>query len=349
MDETDGAARQRGGRARGQARRPVTSYEVARLAGVSQPTVSRALRGERIAEATRQRVLSAAEALGYVPSDAGRSLSTRVTKRVGVVLSDLSNTFYLAVLDALERHLDAAGCRVTLFRHGDDELTLAQLAAGAVDGVVLTSVTLGSSLPRDLHRRGVATVLLNRETDDFVTDVCVSHNIQGAELVAAKFHQLGHQRVGAILGPANVSTGRDRAAGFRAGLAACGIVLRPECCREVPYRHEAGHDALLSIMSAKRPPTAIFCGNDVLAIGALNAAHGIGIVIPADLTVIGYDDVPMSAWERFSLTTVRQGIDRMSRIATELLLSRIADPGLLPRRSVVEPDLVERGTHGAPA
>jgi LacI family transcriptional regulator len=349
MDEADGTARRRGDRARGQQRRPVTSYEVARLAGVSQPTVSRALRGDRIAEATRQRVLLAAEALGYVPSDAGRSLSTRVTKRVGVVLSDLSNTFYLAVLEAVERHLDAAGCRVTLFRHGNDEQTLAQLAAGAVDGVILTSVALGSSLPRDLHRRRVPTVLLNRETADFVTDVCVSNNVRGAGLVAAKFHELGHQRIGAILGPANINTGRDRAEGFRAGLAACGLVLRPEYCREVQYRHAAGHDALLSIMNEQHPPTAIFCGNDVLAIGALNAAEGMGISIPADLTVIGYDDVSMAAWERFSLTTVRQGIEQMSQIATELLLSRIADPDLPPRRSVVEPDLVERATHSAPA
>lgn len=335
-------------RAAGSSRRPVTSYEVARLAGVSQPTVSRAMRGDRVAQETRQRVLAAAAALGYVPSDAGRSLSTRVTRRVGIVLTDLSNTFYLGVLAAIERHMNKAGCRVTLFRHDADDLVLAQLAAGAVDGVILTSVALGSSLPRDLHRRGVATVLLNRETDDLVTDVCVSNNVHGAGLVAAKFYALGHRRIGAILGPASTSTGRDRTEGFRQGLAAFGVALKSEYCRVVPYDHDAGHGALLSIMTEPDPPTAIFCGNDVLAIGALNAAQGIGVAIPGDLSIIGYDDVPMAAWEKFSLTTVRQSMELMSRTATELLLSRIADPDLPPRREVVEPDLVERATHGPP-
>jgi LacI family transcriptional regulator len=328
---------------------PVTGYDVARLAGVTQPTVSRAMRGENVSEATRLRVLAAAEQLGYVPSDAGRSLATRRTHRVGVVVADLRNHFYLEVLTSFERRLAEAGFQVTLFRQsGDEDALLSQLSAGGIDGVALTSLTLGSRLPRALRERGLPGVLLNRETDRPDLDVCVSDNVAGSRLAAERLLELGHRRIGAVFGPADTSTGRDRALGFREALAEAGVVLHPDACREVPYTHESGHGALLEILDSPHRPTAVFCANDVLAIGALNAAKRRGISLPEDLTVIGYDDMEMSAWEVFDLTTVRQGTEAMAVTAAELLLRRMEDPGAEVRRVVVPPELVLRSTDGPP-
>ncbi|GAA2736175.1 LacI family DNA-binding transcriptional regulator [Actinocorallia aurantiaca] len=328
---------------------PVTSYDVARLAGVTQPTVSRAMRGDRVAEITRLRVLAAAEQLGYVPSDAGRSLATRRTNRIGVVVADLRNHFYLEVLTAFERRLAEAGFQVTLFRQTDDEdALLSQLSAGGVDGVALTSLTLDSRLPRALRERRLPGVLLNRETGRLDVDVCVSDNVAGSRLVAERLLELGHRKVGAVFGPADTSTGRDRALGFREALAEAGVALHPAACREVEYTHASGHDALLGIVDSPHRPTAVFCANDVLAIGAVNAAKSRGISLPEDLTIIGYDDMEMSAWEVFDLTTVRQGTETMAATAAELLLRRVEDPDAEVRRVVVRPELVIRSTDGPP-
>lgn len=329
--------------------RPVTSYDVALLAGVTQPTVSRAMRGDRIAESTRLRVLAAAETLEYVPSDAGRSLATRRTNRVGIVLSQLTNHFYVDVLSAFERSLAAAGYQVIIFRQPeDDDALLAQLSSGGIDGVALTSLRLGSSVPAELQKRNIPTVLLNRETDSLASDVCVSDNVAGSRLVAQRLVELGHTRIGAIFGPADTSTGRDRAIGFRDSLAESGIAIHPDAAREVAYTHLAGHDSFIDIMRSKHPPTAVFCSNDVLAIGAMNGAMKQGIRVPDEVTLIGYDDMTMSSWEVFDLTTVRQNLELMTTTAAELLLGHIKGLHSDPQRIVIQPCLVLRSTDGPP-
>ncbi|TDD05836.1 LacI family transcriptional regulator [Nonomuraea deserti] len=338
------AANGRTGGPASQRARPVTSYDVAALAGVAQPTVSRALRGGSVSEETRSRVLAAAERLGYVPRDAGRSLATRRTHRIGLVVADLRNFFYLGVLTAFEQRLAEAGFQVTLFREADDATLLARLSSGGIDGVALTSLTLHSSLPRELRERGIPTVLLNRETAHPDVDACVSDNIRGSRMVAERLVELGHRRIGAIFGPADTSTGRDRARGFHDALAEAGVALHPAACREVPYTHVAGHSALAEILDSPPTPTAVFCANDVLAIGALNAAKARGVDVPRDLTVIGYDDMDMSSWEIIDLTTVHQNIDTMARTAAELLVSRVEGGDEELRRVVVPPQLVIRST-----
>lgn len=327
-----------------------TSYDVARLAGVTQPTVSRAMRGDRVAESTRQRVLAAASSLGYVPSRLGSSLATRRTDRVAMVIEDLQNPFYLGLLSAFERRLTDAGFNVVLLRHyGDDDALLEQLGAGGVDGVALTALRWHSRLPQALQRRGIPSVLINRETESGGLDACVSDNARGARLVADRLLKLGHRRIGMIAGRENTSTGRHRAAGFRDALAEAGVAVHPAACREVEYTHADGHSALLELLDSPQAPTGLFCANDVLAIGALNAAKKRGVRIPEDLSIIGYDDMTMSAWECFDLTTVRQDIETIASTAGELLLDRIGGYTDGPRRVVVESRLMIRSTDGPPA
>ena len=331
--------------------RQVTSHDVARAAGVSQPTVSRALRGDpRLSEATRQRVIEAAEALRYVPSQRGRSLATRSTGQIGIVVSDLGNPFYLQVLDELHRALSETHLRMLVLTPDEhDAVPLERLADGSLDGAILTTTVLDSSLPAALSDRGFPFVLLNREVDNAPCDVCVVDNHRGGMLAASELIGLGHTQIAAMFGPATTSTGRDREAGFRAGLAEAGVPLPDARSRQVPFDWAAGHTAALDLLDSK--PTALFCANDILALGAFNALRGRGVRIPAEISLIGFDDVRLASWEVFQLTTVSQDIPAMVSTATELLLSRMAaeqDEAPAPRRAVLMPQMVRRGTHGPP-
>lgn len=197
--------------------------------------------------------------------------------------------------------------------------------------------------------RGFPFVLLNREVDNPPGDVCVIDNRTGGALVAKEMLALGHTEIAAIFGPSSTSTGRDREAGFRAVLAEAGIALPESRWRRRQYEFASGHEAALELIESQ--PTALFCANDVIALGAFNALIGRGLRMPADMTLIGFDDVLLASWEVFQLTTVSQDIPRMARAAVDLLLSRTggaSEDVPEPRRIVLEPALVRRRTHGPP-
>lgn len=332
--------------------RAPTSHDVARLAGVSQPTVSRALRDEQsVSEGTRRAVRAAAAQLGYIPSQRGRSLSTRRTRQIGIVVSDLANPFYLQLLESAHDALRAADQRMlVLTADGDDEGLLARLLDGSLDGAILTTTYLDSSVPAELAARGFPFVLLNRDVDDAPGDVCVVDNTAGAGLAATELLRLGHRAIAALFGPPRTSTGRDREAGFRAVLADAGLELPAERTRRGAFSFPFGHDGALELLASE--PTALFCANDVIAIGAYNGLRSQGVRVPEQITLIGFDDIAVASWEVFQLTTVRQDIDRMVQTSIDLLLDRIAGPGgapLPPRRTVLPAELVARATHAPPA
>jgi LacI family transcriptional regulator len=331
--------------------RAPTSLDVARLAGVSQPTVSRALRGDpRVIEATRERVREAATQLGYVPSRRGRSLSTRATDQIAVLVTDLGNPFYTEAVEHLHAALEQHGQRVVVLtdRAGDAGWD-ARLLDGSVDGVVLTNQRLRSPLPAQLAERGLPCVMFNRAVDGTSGDVCVSRNAAGAAAVARELVGLGHRRVGAIFGPRDTSTGRDRERGFRAALTKAGQPIDEELVRRGPFTFATGRENLQSLLAGPTAPTAVFCGNDVVAIGALNAAAAAGVAVPTEVSIFGFDDIGMAQWDVFELSTVRQDLAVMAQAAAQMLLARIAEPTLPPRRIVTDTRLVLRSSHGPPS
>jgi LacI family transcriptional regulator len=332
--------------------RPPTSHDVARHAGVSQPTVSRALRDDpAVAAATRRAVLAAAEELGYIPSHRGRSLSTQATDQVAVVVSDLANPFYLQVLDRAHVTLRRHGRRMLVLTPDADEDAglLPALLDGALDGALLTTTRLDSPLPAALAARGFPCALLNRTVADPPCDTCTVDNTAGGALAADTLVRLGHREIAAILGPGDTSTGRDRADGFRTALEGHGIAPAAERVRRGPFDFGFGRAAALELLDGR--PTALFCANDVLALGALDALRARGVRVPEEVTVIGFDDIAMAYWTSFALTTIGHDIDGMVERGTEMLLDRIAeDPAdrIPPRRVVLAPALVERATHAPP-
>jgi len=330
----------------------VTSFEVAKLAGVSQPTVSRALRNlPGTSPHTRQKVLWAAQQLSYIPSDSARSLSTTRSRRVAVVSEELTNPYYPELVEPLRRHLAAHDLRTVVVTDSEHRQVGAEvLADGSYDGVVLTTTLRTSALPRDLTERGVPHVLANRVLDHPESPSCSVDNASGARAIATLLADLGHRRVGMVQGPVATSTGRERAAALRAELLARGVQVRRELTLRSAFGHDSGRAAAAELLDRADPPTAIVGGNDVIALGVLSAARERGLRVPADLTVVGFDDIPMAGWPLIDLTTVHCDLEELARTSVELLLEAIdtAQPEVTERRIPVS--LVLRGTHGqAPA
>ena len=333
-----------------------TSWTVARAAGVSQSTVSRALRGDpRVREETRRRVDEAARRLGYVPNSLASSLVSRSTRTVAVIVSDLTNPFFPSLLTPIYDELQLMGYRVVLFTERTDiptgQESLRRLLDRSIDGVLVTTATLDSRFAVELQQRGLPMVLLNRYIDGLDVDRVISDNFGGAVTGGRHLLELGHRRIGVIRGPSNTSTSRDRMAGLLEALADHGIPQDPELVREGSYSHQSGYQHTRELLRLPDPPTAIVCGNDVVAFGALDAALALGVRVPQDVSILGFDDIPMAAWEVFQLSTLRQPIGDMARAAARMLAERIEHPADIGpgREQVFQTSLVRRATVDRPA
>lgn len=297
---------------------------------------------------TRERVLRAARALNYVPSDTGRALSTRATRRIAVVAEELTNPYYPELIAPLSRCLSAAGYRTVLITDPEhDDVLVEVLSDGSYDGVVLTTALRSSRLPAALTARGVPHVLMNRTLDRPVSASCAIDNRAGVHDVVDLLLALGHRRFASLQGPVATSTGRERADALRAALAGGGIRLARSRLRRTAFGHDAAFAVARELLSMNPRPEAIVCGNDVQAMGVLSAARALHIRVPGDLTVVGFDDIPMAGWPMVDLTTVRVDREQLATATVQSLLRSISGQTSL---DVVRfrPQLMLRGTHGPP-
>lgn len=325
---------------------PVTSHDVARLAGVTQPTVSRAMRPDsQVSKATRQRVKEAAAQLGYVPSERGRSLSTRSTRQIAMV-ADLDNPLYPQLVGPLHDAFAAYGFRMVLLAERGEEIVGDQrLLDGSVDGAVLTTSQLRSSLPLQLHEHGVPFVQLNRVSELVDADSVTADNTAGGRAVAHLLAAGGHRNVAAILGPRETSSAAERERGFRAGLRSAGLSLPAARVVRGWFSHRVGHDGMRTLLARPNRPSAVFCINDTVAVGALNALAQMGLRAPGDVTVVGFDDLEIASWPIFQLTSVHVDFASMARRAADLLLARIRTPQAPIVHELSPVELVSRSTH----
>jgi LacI family transcriptional regulator len=329
----------------------VTSHDVARLAGVSQPTVSRALRDSpKVSEETKQRVRGAARALGYVPSETGRALSSGRTYRIGLLLTDLDNQFYPHIIAPMHDELDALGYQLMLQTETTDTATVAErLIANALDGVVLATTTVDSVVPVRLRDRGVPFVYFNRTSATIEADSATVDPGPGLSETAEAIAGLGHRRVGAIFGPRNTSTGAEREGALRDALGSAGITIGAQYTHRGPFDFQTGYLGARALLGRTPRPTVIICGNDVVAMGTLNAARELGIAVPAEVSVVGFDDLPQAAWPLIQLTTVAFDLDRMARAAAGLLVKRAEGASEDEYQHAIFPSrLVKRASLGAP-
>lgn len=332
----------------------VTSIDVARLAGVSQATVSRTFSGDTTVTAkTRAKVMQAAEQLEYTPNAIARSLITQRTQIIGLVMAHLSSPFYPYVLEKFIQKFQTIGRQVLIFSAAANQEVDAVLPLALqyqVDALIITSATLSSDMVKECVRAGTPVILFNRYMlGQQVSAVCCD-NVEGGRLVADLLLDAGHKRIAYIAGSENTSTNRDREKGFSDRLRERGqsLLLR----EQGHYTYELGYTAAERLLRRADPPDAIFCASDVMALGALDYAREQSLSVPDDLSIIGFDDIPMADWAAYSLTTVRQPIDQMIDTTVSLLQTQLDAPdseplvSLLPgkiiaRRSARLPDVVQ--------
>jgi LacI family transcriptional regulator len=331
------------------ARRPtVTSVQIAREAGVAQSTVSRVLNGGSVAPETRRRVLEVVAKYDFQPSQAARSLVGARSGLIGVVIRDLTNPFYPVMVKAMEHVLHERGLRLSLVTDVmSAEEGLALLRREGVDGVVFTSAAEGDPLAHRMVGHGIPVVLCHRTLAGFPADQVEADNPTAGELAAGHLLGLGHRRIAMVRGLAGSSTAQQRGLAFRRRVGAAGGVTLTEI--DGDYDYATAYEAVRTLLTSADPPTALFCHNDVMAYAALNAAAAAGVAVPDQLSVVGCDDVPLSAWERIDLTTVRQPLERIARVGVELLLDRLENPDLPHRHEVLPVEFVERSTTAPPA
>ncbi|HEY4253808.1 MAG TPA: LacI family DNA-binding transcriptional regulator [Roseomonas sp.] len=324
-----------------------TSRDVALRAGVSQSTVSRALTGHAgVSEAVRRRVQDAARALAYVPNAAARAMRTSRSGNIGVVTARLHNPIYPEMLQLLARELRQAGLRMIVWNSDETDEGAAADAArqGMVDGIIFTSATQAATALYEEIARRLPVVLVNRTVEGWPCDQVASDNHAGGRAVAACFHAGRRRRTGLLSGPLLPSTIRDREAGFLEGCDRPPLTVRVEA-----FTYAAGVAGMQRLLALADRPDAVFCANDVLALGARDAARAAGIAVPEALWLVGYDDIAMASWTAFDLTTVRQPIEEMVQHAVRLLRARMAGDTGARQRLCLPAALVLRGTTQRPS
>lgn len=326
----------------------VTSHDVARLAHVSQATVSRVLRQDpKVRPETRDRVLRILAETRYEPNAAARAFRTNRTGSIGVMVARLSYQLYPAMLEAIGAQLARLGQRMIVWdsEHGGDSAASRALRQGIVDGVILTAATRESEFLHDVPSGRFPVVLVNRTVDEYASDQVSSDNLGGGRRVAEYLVRCGRKRIALIGGIPRASTIRDRERGFREKLSRLGMDLPPHYCfHSETFSHASGVQAVTRLLELARRPDAIFCVNDVLAMGAMDGARGRGVRVPEDLWIVGYDDIEIASWGAYDLTTVRQPMEQMVAQAIDLLLARIDTREAPYEHKCLPNELVIRGS-----
>lgn len=329
----------------------VTSMEVARLAGVSQSAVSRVFTpGASASKKTVEKVRKAAKELGYRPNVLARAVVSGKSRIIGLVVAYLNNQFYPEALEKLTNTLQERGYHVLIFmashQAGNIDNVIEEILDFQVDGIVAASVALSSDLSDRCRTAGVPMVLFNRAQDDTSMSSVTSDNVAGGRKAAEFLLAGGHKKIGYIAGWEGASTQRDREAGFVAVLQEAGVTLH---AREVGnFVAEEARQATLSMFEAD-PPDAVFVANDHMAISVMDTLRfELGLSVPGDVSVIGYDDVTVASWPAYNLTTIRQPANRMVAETVDILLSKIEDSDAPPRRVEIDGPLIVRGSARIP-
>lgn len=307
----------------------ITAYDVAREAGVSQSAVSRAFTpGASVAPGTRRRIMAAADLLGYRPNLLARSLTNGKSRIVGVGVGDLENPFFTQTLHLLSRALEEAGLRLLLFPIDDAdqaEPSVNEMLHYRIDALVLLSTSLSSDLADECHKAHVPVVLYNRTTKSAGISSVTGDNDVGARTIAAHLLAGRHDRIAYIAGTESSSTNAQRQASFFDHLAEAGAP--PPLLEHGHYSFEAATLATRRLLTSKAPPDAIFCANDLMALAAINVARfEFGLDIGREISIVGYDDIPMASWPAFSLTTYAQDAGNMVAETMRLILALREDP-----------------------
>lgn len=332
-----------------------TIRDVAKVARVSTATVSATLnQSAYVSPQLRSRVLQAIEQVDYQPDGIARSLRRGVTETLGLVVSDITDPYTTAVVHSMEARAQHRGYTLMLCNSDEqqdkEQTYLRLLRSHRVDGVLLVPTSDGPDYAEQL--RGLLTspfVLVDRVVSGLRYDAVTTDGAGGTRAAVAHLLGLGHRRVGILAGPASLSTGRERLAGYFAALDAAGIESDPVLVRDADFQQEAAHRATHDLLDAPDPPTALFACNNLMAIGMMRAIAERGMRCPDDVSVACFDDADWATGFQPQMTTVAQPTEEIGSAAIDLLVGRLQGRRTLePRHVVLSPALVVRGSCAPP-
>ncbi len=326
--------------------RQVTIVDIARETGVSYSTVSRVLSGfEFVKEDTRQRVLEAAQRLGYVANIGARSLAGGKSHVIGLLVPGLDNGYIGEVARGIDEELARVNYDLMLYtthrQRGKESAYVHAIANGLTDGLILV-VPLVMDYLQGLQAQNFPYVLVDQGDPTNRSNIVDATNWQGAYAATEYLINLGHSRIGLISGLMQIASARERLEGYKAALADHQIAFDPALIAEGDFWQTSGYQAALRLLDLNPLPTAIFASNDLSAFGAMDAIRERGLSIPDDISIVGFDDIPQASLVHPKLTTVRQPLDQMGRVAVQMLLDQIENPSQPPRRITLATQLIVR-------
>lgn len=331
----------------------ITSYDVALAAGVSQSAVSRAFSpNASISKEKRQHIFKVAKEMGYQPNAIARSMSTARSEGrqksgiIGVVVSRIQDPMFANVLSRFGALLQEKGWHMLVFNvdsSDDVDDALHSLMQFRIDGVIILSAILSEHMAESCRANGTPVLLYNRSAHAPEINSVQIDNRAGGRAAAEVLLAAGHERIAFVGGEKDDETSSDRETGFCEALAEAGkSVLYYECG---DYTFNSGREVAQRILSHDPKPDAVFCASDVMALGVLHAAqYELGLHVPKDFSLIGFDDIPSAAWPGHQLTSIRQPIRQMVDRAVEILVERIEDPKLGPAQVSFPGVLMRRAT-----
>ncbi|HEU5099312.1 MAG TPA: LacI family DNA-binding transcriptional regulator [Roseiflexaceae bacterium] len=327
----------------------VTIIDVAREAGVSYATVSRVINNKGyINPETRERVMRAVTKLGYVVNQQARSLAGGRSQVVGLLVPALDSAYIGEIIRGIDEQLARESYDLMLYtahkRQTRESTYVGTLTQGLADGLLLVLPRSPSAYIETLRRRSFPYVLIDHQGIDDTGPSVGATNRRGGYEATRYLIELGHRRIGFITGEIDLRCSTDRLHGYRTALAEYGLPDDPALIREGNFQQPSGYAGARDLLALPQPPTAIFASNDVSAFGVMEASRDRGLRIPEDISIVGFDDIPQASHVNPTLTTVRQPLEQMGRLATRMLLEHIRDRARPVERIELSTELIIRGS-----
>jgi LacI family transcriptional regulator len=332
-----------------------TLKDIASLSEVSVATVSRIINGQPgVKDSTRKKVLDITRELNYLPNAVAKSMKTKQTRTIGLVVADITNPSYADIAKTVEAR--ARKNNYTVIICNTENKTSVQikiidsLRERRVDGFIFASVKLRDKPVRDLLETGIPCVFTGRHLEGYRGTFMGSDNRTGVHLVVKHLHRLGHRKIAFISGPREFSTGMERLRAYLDIAKELAIETPPHLIQDGGYDRTKTSRIVSGFLALPSPPTAIFAANDMMALQVLDSILNAGLRVPEDISIAGYDDIPVAAHHSIQLTTVDGHFSRLALLAIENLMSRLQGglPSNKPARIVLEPHLRVRRTTGKP-
>jgi LacI family transcriptional regulator len=325
----------------------VTIEDVAERAGCSVSTVSRVVNHTSyVTPELTERVWAAVEELDYRPSAIARSLRGKHTRTLGMIVPDSSNPFFAEISWGIEDVCFKRGYSVILCNSDQDSAKerayIDMLTEKWADGIVFVAAGSHADYLQAVSQKKAPVVVVDRELEAIECDCVLTDNWSGGQQATDHLIEQGHERIACITGPSDVTPSRDRVHGYEGALTAAGLEVRTEFIRRGDFHPPSGYCLARELLSLPRPPTAIFACNDLMALGVIRAANELGLSIPQEVAIVGFDNIALASYSSPPLTTVAQQTRYMGQLAARLLIDRIDNRKRPPKRHVLETKLVVR-------